>query len=110
MNLRSTRRIIIVGHSLGSIIGYDIIRHLWNEYNTKYADEKYKNELLEFERKYAKEVRPRTKDELDQFVKQYQSDQEDLLYQQYASGNPWRITHFHHAGKSIDPCFLSPRE
>jgi len=87
-------KIIIVGHSLGSIIGYDIIRHLWNEYNTKYVDGKYKTELLEFENKYAREFSPRTKDELDQFVKQYQSDQEDLLYQQLASGNPWRITHF----------------
>lgn len=29
-------RIIVVGHSLGSVIGYDLITHLWQEYNEKY--------------------------------------------------------------------------
>lgn len=29
---RDYQRIIIVGHSLGSVIGYDIITYLWNEY------------------------------------------------------------------------------
>jgi hypothetical protein len=26
-------RIILVGHSLGSVIGYDLIKHLWQDYN-----------------------------------------------------------------------------
>lgn len=28
-------RIIVVGHSLGTIIGYDVLRHLWPGYNTQ---------------------------------------------------------------------------
>jgi hypothetical protein len=28
-------RIIIVGHSLGSVIGYDLIRHFWGDYHEK---------------------------------------------------------------------------
>ena len=28
-------RIIVVGHSLGTIIGFDVLRHLWPEYNTQ---------------------------------------------------------------------------
>lgn len=30
-------RIIVVGHSLGSVIAYDIIRHLWQEYHDVYG-------------------------------------------------------------------------
>lgn len=28
-------RIIVVGHSLGSVIGYDLIKHLWQDYNER---------------------------------------------------------------------------
>jgi hypothetical protein len=28
-------RIVVVGHSLGSVIGYDLITHLWQEYNER---------------------------------------------------------------------------
>ena len=28
-------RIVLVGHSLGSVIGYDIVTHLWEEFNEK---------------------------------------------------------------------------
>lgn len=31
-------RIILVGHSLGSIIGYDILTHLWPRFNTGHAE------------------------------------------------------------------------
>ncbi|AYB33513.1 hypothetical protein [Chryseolinea soli] len=81
-------KIILVGHSLGAIIGYDIIRNLWSEYNTKYVDGKYKDQLLKFEKDYAQP------ENVALNIKPYQSAQEDLLYQQNDGGNPWRITHF----------------
>jgi hypothetical protein len=81
-------KIIVVGHSLGSIIGYDIIRHLWSEYNDLYQDTKYADQLLAFEEKYANA----TAKDFD--IDQYQSDQENLFYQQNSDGNPWRISHF----------------
>ena len=40
-NLHRTKnydRIILVGHSLGSVIGYDIIKHLWTEYNKEHGN------------------------------------------------------------------------
>lgn len=33
-------RIVIVGHSLGSIVGYDIITNLWHDYTYSYAPQK----------------------------------------------------------------------
>ncbi|MEM8894179.1 MAG: hypothetical protein AAGC88_06360 [Bacteroidota bacterium] len=40
-------RIIIVGHSLGSVIGYDILTHLWPRYNNRFhPDKESNNELL----------------------------------------------------------------
>jgi hypothetical protein len=34
-------RIIVVGHSLGSVIGYDLVRLLWNEYYKTFDKEKF---------------------------------------------------------------------
>ena len=31
-------RIVVVGHSLGSVIGYDLINHLWQRYHEKHGD------------------------------------------------------------------------
>jgi hypothetical protein len=81
-------RIIIVGHSLGSIIGYDLIRHLWSEFNTKYKDQKDNKTLIDFESKYA------TIDPVAFNVDDYLKDQEKLRKQQNNDGNPWLISHF----------------
>lgn len=34
-------RIILVGHSLGSVIAYDLVKFLWNEYNTSFDAGKF---------------------------------------------------------------------
>lgn len=36
LHKRGYERIIVVGHSLGSVIGYDILTHAWPQYNTKF--------------------------------------------------------------------------
>jgi hypothetical protein len=33
-------RVIVVGHSLGSVVAYDILKHLWQEYYTDYRQPK----------------------------------------------------------------------
>jgi len=34
---RDYDRVIVVGHSLGSVIAYDLVRHLWPKYNTAHG-------------------------------------------------------------------------
>lgn len=81
-------KIILVGHSLGSIIGYDLIKHLWSDYNTLYEDKIYAKDLQEFEKKYANPVDGTFN------INNYRADQEALFYQQNNDGNPWKISHF----------------
>ncbi len=80
-------KVILVGHSLGSIIGYDLIKHLWADYHAKYADTKFPADLLEFEKKYAKPG-------CDIDIKTFRQDQETMFYHQSKDGNPWKISHF----------------
>lgn len=80
------KKIIIIGHSLGSIIGYDIIRNLWSEFNIKYQDTLDIHSIPNFENDYTSPI----KFEIDA----YQTAQGKLLKQQNADGNNWLITDF----------------
>lgn len=44
---RKYERIIIVGHSLGSVIGYDILTHAWPDFNRKYTEGKEARDALD---------------------------------------------------------------
>jgi len=87
-NSRNYERIIIVGHSLGSIIGYDLIRYLWAEYSGKYQDKIDPQMLLQFEHQFS----PSSGIAFD--LRSYVSWQEKMFKQQNSDGNPWLISDF----------------
>ncbi len=80
-------RIILVGHSLGSVIGYDILTYLWPRYNTGHA-ETAKNESPEPDPLEKLAARPGlTPDE-------YQSAQLAYARQLRQAGNRWLVSDF----------------
>ena len=90
-------RIVIVGHSLGSVIAYDIITHLWNDYNKIYDAGKFVLKSFFNDLKLAA-------DNLDEALKQKQApiinearkeffEKQLILYNELQkAGNPWRIS------------------
>ncbi len=83
-------RIIVVGHSLGSIIAYDIVRHAWVEYNATHHEpdglRQTALEHLEF-----------TGLALDQQVddtalETFRAAQEQLWLENRRAGNRWLVT------------------
>lgn len=83
-------RIILVGHSLGTVIAYDILKNLWPEYNTRHAelkeiDQKTLHHLEEIGK--ALQANP-TADLAEEFRKQ----QIALWGELRELGNPWLVT------------------
>lgn len=79
------RRIVIVGHSLGSIIGYDILRDVWADYNTR-IDGRGPGDALDRLQALAN-ARPLDRDA-------YRAAQRDYVEELKANGNPWCVTDF----------------
>ena len=82
-------RIIVVGHSLGSVIGYDILTYAWPEYARK-ADLTKPNPALD----EIENTIQQTKFDIDKF----QVDQRKLEAEQRANGCGWLVTDFVTAG------------
>jgi hypothetical protein len=80
-------RIILVGHSLGSVIGYDALTYIWAEFNTMHAhpDAPQQQHLEELERLLGDESTTR---------EQYRAAQRAYLGELKANGNQWRVTDF----------------
>jgi len=91
-------RIILVGHSLGSVIAYDIITYLWTYYNQIYADGKA------VDRKHFDSVKEAA-DVLEAAIENGEQDEQLVLLRttfreqqiklwkaMKAAGNPWLIT------------------
>ncbi len=80
-------RIVVVGHSLGTIIGYDVLRHLWPAYNTNAGkgSEAQKKALRAVEKAAAAEPFDRAA---------YRRAQRAYLDALRADGNPWNVTDF----------------
>lgn len=103
-------RIIIVGHSLGSVIGYDIISRLWLEYNDQLpalnADPALKKRILDAmaagnsPQPIIREEISRTGELLYQApqaptaLADFQRNQLKAWREQCSLGNPWRISDF----------------
>jgi hypothetical protein len=103
-------RIIIVGHSLGSVIGYDIISRLWLEYNDQLpaleADPGIKKRILDAmaagssPQRIIREEISRTGELLYQTpqdpaaLANFQRDQLKAWREQCSLGNRWRISDF----------------
>ena len=100
-------RIIVVGHSLGSVIGYDIITHLWQEYHTSVPwsglTERLKVEIRDC-MKNSTSAQPVIREDLSRAAAQLKPNGEGVdLFQkcQLAAwreerhfGGKWRITDF----------------
>ncbi len=83
-------RIIVVGHSLGSVIAYDVLYHYWQEVNTKIG------RTLQPDQSALKAVEKRGQALNDKCspgeLAQFQQAQWALWRSQCKLGNPWRIT------------------
>ncbi|RYH00450.1 MAG: hypothetical protein EON58_00140 [Alphaproteobacteria bacterium] len=88
LNDRGYERIVVVGHSLGSVIGYDILNHAWASVHEKHVDASLQEAALaEVERQA---VNPAPGDSAETL----RAAQREYVRKLRASGNPWRVTDF----------------
>lgn len=115
-------RIILVGHSLGSVIGYDILKYLWQEYNQIYKnprkewhekfvgqDIKPTKEALQPKLQKVEELGERLRGEDLKDVDEYIKAQRNLWLELRGMGNPWLVTDFITLGSPLAhaPMFLA---
>lgn len=81
-------RIILVGHSLGSVIAYDLIKLLWTKHNEKISLPKTRIQNIE---QLADIVK---KDPTHKNRETYRKAQAELWASQYAKLDSWRISDF----------------
>jgi hypothetical protein len=84
-------RIVIVGHSLGTVIGYDILTHLWPRYHERHAVEKDSKASLALQSLEELARNPRGD---ATYANEYQVAQADFFQNLTEAENPWRITDF----------------
>jgi hypothetical protein len=79
------RRIVIVGHSLGSVIGYDILTHSWSQCHEKHdvTTTPTTTKLTELEQA-----------DPEASIADFQTAQRHYLNELQAQGNPWLVTDF----------------
>lgn len=85
-------RIVVVGHSLGAVIGYDMLTHLWTEHNARlsHPDRPSQGALNELDT-LGKSLSGTSSDaELQRFREQ----QRALWKEQRALSSPWLVTDF----------------
>ncbi|MEO5890896.1 MAG: hypothetical protein ABIQ31_11620 [Ferruginibacter sp.] len=90
------KRIVIVSHSLGSVIAYDLMTILWSSYHNKFDkfSEEQQIKLREMQEK-VKELNNIQDEQLkSEQLAAFQQLQSDLMDASVAAGNPWRITDF----------------
>ncbi|MEM9291060.1 MAG: hypothetical protein AAGD01_05220 [Acidobacteriota bacterium] len=88
-------RIIVVGHSLGSVIAYDVLRHVWEDLRkAKYQeafDQPAMEELLDSISALEDSVRDKT---YGAKLEAFQHAQHQLWREQRKLGVPWLVTDF----------------
>jgi len=113
-------RIVVVGHSLGSVIGYDLITHLWQEHHDQYlslAVEETQNAVCQcMDRQVSPQ--PIVRDllsEIDEqlhegrtnnLVDNFRDRQKKAWREQREFGSPWRITDFVTLGSPLAHAML----
>jgi hypothetical protein len=85
-------RIIVVGHSLGSFVAYDILKHVWEEYNKVYTEPVASpQEALKNLEKVGEDLRNGA---AGTTVQDYMNAQVSLWKELRGLGNPWLVTDF----------------
>lgn len=91
LHRRGYERIVIVGHSLGSVIGYDILRYAWAEMHDKFiGDAPQSIEVLQRAESLAARSSQWTQDEQNQ----WRELQRRYLLELQSAGHVWRVTDF----------------
>lgn len=90
-------RIIIVSHSLGSVIAYDLVKFLWIEYNETFDRDKFVELYLKegrdiFQKAKSSEKAAKELDRQEQDVHYFQKAQGESLKYLHAIGNRWLIS------------------
>lgn len=84
-------RIIIVGHSLGSVIAYDILKYLWQEYYRDYQTPKVHDQpAIKAIEQAGESLSPEETDV--QKILDFQDLQVNLWKEIRELGNPWKVT------------------
>lgn len=90
LHMRGYDRVIVVGHSLGAVIAYDILSYAWGEWNTEAVPPGSKTEARDALEKLT----------VAQFKGQvvapeeFQTAQHAFFNEQVANGHTWRVTDF----------------
>lgn len=88
LHARGYERIVVVGHSLGSVIGYDILNHAWAAVHTNHSIRRSATAALsEVERQVINPTPADTPETLRQSQRGYVRELKD-------NQNPWRVTDF----------------
>lgn len=88
-------RIIVVGHSLGSVIGYDLLRLLWcEEHNVFGTTEPLRQRALKKVNQYAKETKSPCFEPSDKFSGRFQAAQHACFHEYRSMGLNWLISDF----------------
>jgi hypothetical protein len=92
-------RIMVVGHSLGSVIAYDIVKNLWPQSNTKHAcpDTLHQESLHQLE-KTGKELQASA---TPQLAEQFREEQGALWHEERELEVPWLVTDLITAGSPL---------
>lgn len=95
-------RIIVVGHSLGSVIAYDIVGYLWHEHHDQLTQVIPSNRELASRYANHETLQPVIKDTLPNAgaaldgslgsILKFREQQTEAFIEQRGLGNPWRIT------------------
>lgn len=103
-------RIVVVGHSLGSVIGYDMIRHLWVELREAHDPSPQKQpKAVDFDAVAAELQRdPATIGAGE--VEEFQHRQHELWREHRAAGIPWLVTDFITLGSPLTHAILLMEE
>lgn len=91
-------RIILVGHSLGSVIGYDLLRYVWSQYCDEYRPIDAEQPALQAAEDAGERLYPT---QSSAALDAYQQCQTNLFKELKAASNKWLVTDFITAGSPL---------
>jgi hypothetical protein len=87
-------RIIVIGHSLGSVIGYDILRHLWVDLRESHAPHLVKQPNAKNFDAMAADLLSTSVPIANDILEKFQQNQHELWREHRSAGIPWLVTDF----------------